>query len=82
MHRNRLLRGVHRWRAIRAAAALVSGALSPVASAQISARSIPSLESQSFTLANGLRVVLREDHKAPIRPIPDRAALSIARSDS
>jgi zinc protease len=66
MHCNRLLRGVRGWRAIGAAAALVSGALTPVASAQISARSIPSLESQSFTLANGLRVVLREDHKAPI----------------
>ena len=66
MRCNRLLRGVRRWRAIVAAAALVSGALTPVASAQISARSIPSLESQSFTLGNGLRVVLREDHKAPI----------------
>lgn len=66
MHRNRLLRCVHRWRAIGAVATLISGALTSVASAQVSARSIPSLESQSFTLGNGLRVVLREDHKAPI----------------
>ena len=66
MHRNRLLRGVPRWRAIGVIAALVSGASTQVASAQISARSIPSLLSQSFTLGNGLRVVLHEDHKAPI----------------
>ena len=66
MHRNRLLRCVHRWRAIGAVAVLISGALTSVASAQVSARSILSLESQSFTLGNGLRVVLREDHKAPI----------------
>jgi zinc protease len=66
MHCNRLRHGVHCWRTIVATATLVSGALTSVAAAQISARSIPSLESQSFTLANGLRVVLREDHKAPI----------------
>jgi hypothetical protein len=78
MHRNHLLRGVHRWRAIGAAAALVSGALTTAASAQISARSIPletpgvcrgtpeDIPSTSFQLSNGLTVVLHEDHKTPL----------------
>ena len=53
----------------RALFALCTATAAPLATAwpqTVESFTLPALQSESYTLANGLRVVLHEDHKAPI----------------